>query len=90
MRNGACKIIRLRMSASNLSLIDHAAKHSDMKRAEFLLEAASEKARDVLSDRIQRVSRSQKWQHLNALLDAPPDQNARIRHLLATPAPWEG
>ncbi|MXV12189.1 DUF1778 domain-containing protein [Xanthomonas sp. LMG 8992] len=89
MRRGAGKIIRLRLSASTLSLIDHAAKHRDRKRAEFLLEAASEKARDVLSDRIQRVSRSQQWQDLNALVDAPLDQNAPIRHLWAMPAPWE-
>ena len=49
----------------------------------------TEGAREVLADQTRFALDRQALQRFNALLDAPLADNAAIRRLLATPAPWE-
>lgn len=85
----ASKTINFRAPAAKQALIDHAVEVSGMNRTEFILDAVCEKAREVLADQTQFALSRQALQRFNALLDAPLENNAAIRRLLATPAPWE-
>src|SRR5690606_9859894 len=89
MRAVASKVINFRAPAAKQALIDHAVEVSGMNRTEFILDAVCEKAREVLADQTQFALSRQALQRFNALLDAPLANNAAIRRLLATPAPWE-
>lgn len=85
----ASRVINFRAPAAKQALIDHAVEVSGMNRTEFILDAVCEKAREVLADQTQFALSRQTLQRFNALLDAPLANNAAIRRLLATPAPWE-
>ena len=86
----ASKVINFRAPAAKQVLIDQAAEISGMNRTEFILDAACEKAREVLADQTRFVLARQEMRCFNALLDAPLADNAAIRRLLATASPWEG
>ena len=83
------KTINFRAPAAKRALIDHAVEVSGMNRTEFILDAVCEKAREVLADQTQFALSRRALQRFNALLDAPLENNAAIRRLLSTPAPWE-
>ncbi|MEN5393433.1 DUF1778 domain-containing protein [Stenotrophomonas sp. TWI377] len=83
------KVINFRAPADKQALIDRAVKISGVSRTEFILDAACDKAREVLADQTQFSLTSQELKRFNALLDAPLESNAAIRRLLNTPAPWE-
>ncbi|WP_369979130.1 DUF1778 domain-containing protein [Xanthomonas bundabergensis] len=83
------KVINFRAPAAKQALIDHAVEVSGMNRTEFILEAACEKAREMLADQTRFALSEQNLRRFNALLDAPLESNAAIRRLLSTPAPWE-
>lgn len=85
----ASKVVNFRAPAAKLALIDHAVEVSGMNRTEFILDAVSEKAHEVLADQTRFTLDRQSLQRFNALLDTPLEDNAAIRRLLDTPAPWE-
>ena len=85
----ASKVINFRAPAAKQALIDHAVEVSGMNRTEFILDAACEKAREVLADQTRFALSGEALQRFNDLLDAPLTGNAAIRRLLAAPAPWE-
>lgn len=89
MSAAASKVINFRAPAAKQALIDHAVEVSGMNRTEFILDAVCEKAREVLADQTRFALSRQALHRFNALLDAPLSNNAAIRRLLATPAPWE-
>ena len=89
MNVAASKVVNFRMPAAKQALVDHAVEVSGMNRTEFILDAVCEKAREVLADQTRFALNRQALQRFNALLDAPLADNAAIRRLLATPAPWE-
>ncbi|MGH8031292.1 MAG: DUF1778 domain-containing protein [Luteimonas sp.] len=89
MSSHSSKVINFRAPAAKQELIDHAVEISGMSRTEFILDAACEKAREVLADQTQFAVSGKALKQFNALLDAPLADNAAIRRLLATPAPWE-
>lgn len=89
MPTGASKVINFRAPTAKQALIDHAVEVSGMNRTEFILGAVCEKAREVLADQTRFALGRQALQRFNVLLDAPLADNAAIRRLLATPAPWE-
>ncbi|MFL9583267.1 DUF1778 domain-containing protein [Stenotrophomonas sp. AB1(2024)] len=64
-----------------------------MNRTEFILDAACDRAREVLADQMQFTLNAEQLQRFNALLDAlldaPLEDNPALRRLLSTPAPWE-
>lgn len=89
MNAAASKVINFRTPAAKQALIDHAVAVSGKNRTEFILDAVCEKAREVLADQTRFALDHRDLQRFNALLDAPLADNAAIRRLLATPAPWE-
>lgn len=89
MRAAASKVINFRTPAAKQALIDHAAEVSGMNRTEFILDAVCEKAREVLADQTRFTLSRRDLRRFNALLDAPLQDNAAIRRLLSTAAPWE-
>lgn len=81
--------ISLRIPDDQRALIDRAAEASGKDRTKFLLDAATREATAVLLD--QRYFRLDAggWDRFTALLDAPPAENAQLKTLLTTKAPWE-
>jgi len=82
-------LINMRINSSKRDFIDQAAKTLGKARSDFMLEAAYERAEEVLLDRTLFVLNDEQWDAFNQLLDAPPKANEKLRKLLATPAPWE-
>jgi uncharacterized protein (DUF1778 family) len=71
------------------SLIDRAAKLTHRNRTEFVLEAAVQRAQDVILDQtLISVSPAQFQKFVDAL-DAPPASNPRLKKVLNHKAPWE-
>jgi uncharacterized protein (DUF1778 family) len=89
MNTAASKVINFRAPAAKQALIDRAVELSGMNRTEFILDAVCEKAREVLADQTRFALSRRDLRRFNDLLDAPLEDNAAIRRLLNTPAPWE-
>jgi uncharacterized protein (DUF1778 family) len=88
---GRSTTISLRIPVQRRDLIDRAAKVTGKTRTEFILESAARAAEDALLD--QRLFHLSEEGHraFLAALDAPPrpEAVAKLRQLLAKPAPWE-
>jgi uncharacterized protein (DUF1778 family) len=82
-------LINMRIHSSTRDFIDQAAKAIGKDRSDFMLEAAYEKAEEVLLDQTSIILSDDQWESFNALLDAPPKANAKLNKLLATLAPWD-
>ncbi|TAE81576.1 MAG: DUF1778 domain-containing protein [Alphaproteobacteria bacterium] len=91
LSHGAAKdaLINMRIHSGMRDFIDRAAQVSGKDRSDFMLEAAYEKAEEVLLNRTTFILSDEQWDAFNALLDNPPQPNDKLRTLLATPAPWE-
>jgi uncharacterized protein (DUF1778 family) len=81
--------INLRANSRQRALIDRAAETLGKNRSDFMLEAACREAGAVLLDRRFFLLDEKAYKRFTAALDKPPTANARLRRLLATPAPWE-
>ncbi len=81
--------INLRARELQRDLIDRAAQTQGRNRSEFMLEAACEKAQQVLLDQSFFALDKKSYRKFVELLDAPPKVDARLRQLLAGKAPWE-
>lgn len=86
MRDAA---INLRALPEQRDLIDYAAGLLGKNRSDFMLEAACERAQDVLLDQVLFKLDADKFAQIRALLDAPPAANPGLERLLAVKAPWE-
>ncbi len=82
-------LINMRVHSSTRDFIDQAAKATGKARSDFMLEAAFEKAEEVLLDRTFFALNDEQWEEFNRILDNPPKANDKLKKLLATPAPWE-
>lgn len=82
-------LINMRIHSATRDFIDQAAKALGKDRSDFVLEAAYEKAEEVLLDQTSFVLNDEQWEAFNKLLDAPPRANDKLRQLLAKSAPWE-
>lgn len=89
MNAPASKVINFRAPAAKQALIDRAAEVSGKNRTEFILDAACERAREVLAAQTRFSLGRDELKQFNARLDAPLAENPAIRRLLAAPAPWE-
>ncbi len=89
MSAAASRVINFWAPAAKQALIDRAVEVSGMNRTEFILDAVCEKAHEVLADQTQFAPSRRNLQRFNTLLDAPLQENAVVRALLSTPAPWE-
>lgn len=85
----ASKVINFRAPTDKQELIDRAVEISGVNRTEFILDAACDRAREVLADQTQFTLGAEQLRRFNAVLDAPLEDNPALRRLLSTPAPWE-
>lgn len=82
-------LINMRVHSNTRDFIDRAAQSVGKDRSDFMLEAACEKAQEILLDRTLFMLDEKQWKEFNRVLDNPPKPNEKLRKLLATPAPWE-
>lgn len=82
-------LINLRVTPRDRELIDRAAATLGKNRSEFMMEASRQAAEDALMDRTAFRLDAAQFGAFMAQLDAPPAPDARLRKLLATPAPWD-
>ena len=82
-------LINMRIHSSTRDFIDQAAKALGKDRSDFVLEAACEKAEEVLLDQTSFFLNEEQWETFNNLLDTPPKANDKLKKLLAKTAPWE-
>ncbi len=71
------------------SLIDRAAKIAHRNRTEFVLEAAIQRAEEVILDQRLITVDEKRFERFVAALDAPPASNPRLQRLMERKAPWE-
>jgi len=81
--------INLRAKSDQRELIDRAASIQRKTRSEFMLEAACERAEQVLLDQTLFVLDAQRFAEFTRILDAPAKPNPRLLKLLSKRAPWE-
>lgn len=81
--------INIRAKRTQRDLIDKAAELQGKSRSDFMLEIACREAEDVLLDQRVFTFDAETFQKFQALLDAPPNENPKLRKLMATKAPWE-
>lgn len=81
--------INLRANRRQRALIDRAAEAVGKNRSDFMLEAACREADAVLLDRRLFLLDDKSYRRFIAALDKPPADNARLRRLLASKAPWD-
>jgi uncharacterized protein (DUF1778 family) len=81
--------INLRVSKKEKTLIDRAAKLLDRSRSDFMLEAARREAEALLLDQNHFSLSAEKFNRFMAMLDEAPGDNAKLRKLLESKAPWE-
>ncbi len=82
-------LINMRIHSGMRDFIDYAAHVSGKGRSDFMLEAACEKAEEVLLDRRLFFVDSDKWDEFNQILDNPPQPNNNLKKLLSTSPPWD-
>lgn len=80
---------QMRVQRRDAELVAEAAAALGVTRTDFVLTAATERARDVMADRTRWDVRQEQWEAFQAALDAPPRDLPRLRELLAEPAPWK-
>jgi uncharacterized protein (DUF1778 family) len=83
------KTINLRASQRQKTLIDRAADALGRNRSDFMLETVCREAEAVLLDRRYFALSGEELKRFAAILDKPPANNASLRRLLRTKAPWE-
>lgn len=87
MRSAA---INLRAQPEQRDLIDHAAQLLGKNRSDFMLEAACERAQNILLDQVVFKLNHKAFNDFVALLDAPvTSHNAGLERLMAVKAPWQ-
>ena len=81
--------INIRAKARQRDLIDQAAARLGRSRSDFMLEAACNKAEDVLLDQAFFAVSAGTFTKLQELLDRPLPATDKLRRLLKTKATWE-
>jgi len=81
--------INLRVSSSQKSLIDRAARALGRNRSEFMLETACRRAESVLLDQRYFSLPEEDFRRFTTWLDKPPASNPRLARLLKVRAPWD-
>ncbi len=82
-------IINLRAPSTQRALIDQAARVQGKTRTDFMLEAAYEKAQQVLLDRTVFALDAKTFKRFMEILDAPVRNSKALGRLLTKRAPWE-
>jgi uncharacterized protein (DUF1778 family) len=83
------KPLNMRIKPVDRCLIEHAAELTGKNLTDFVLDASRLAAQNALLDRSVIPVSEKAYAAFVALLDAPPNPNARLRKSLSTPAIWE-
>ncbi len=78
--------INIRAKAKQRDLIDQAAQRLGRSRSEFMLEAACNKAEDVLLGQTFFALEADAFARFQVMLDEPPEVNERLRRFLSSQA----
>lgn len=81
--------INIRATRQDIDLIDRAARTMKQSRSDFMLEAATHRAEDVMFNTTIFSLPADEWDEYIATIDAPPAPTGALRRLLHDPAPWE-
>jgi uncharacterized protein (DUF1778 family) len=81
--------INIRVRTSQRDLIDQAAERLGRSRSDFMLEAACTRAENVLLDQTFFALDAEAFAEFQAMLDAPPAPNDRLRRFLTSKSPWD-
>jgi uncharacterized protein (DUF1778 family) len=81
--------INIRAKRRQRDLIDQAAELLGKSRSDFMLETACREAADVLLDQRLFTLGAEDFTKFQALLDAQPADNPKLRKLMASKGPWE-
>jgi uncharacterized protein (DUF1778 family) len=81
--------INLRARIPQRALIDRAAQAQGKSRTDFMLQAACEKAQQVLLDQSSFQLDQRRFKKFLALVDKPPARNVALARLLASASPWD-
>ncbi len=81
--------INIRAKAQQRDLIDFAAARLNRSRTDFMLEAACNKAEELLLDQMFFSIDAGTFDKLQALIEQPLPATDRLRRLLKTKAPWD-
>lgn len=81
--------INLRARKPQRELIDRAAESQGRSRTDFMLEAACEKAQQVLQDQTVFLLDQRRFKRFLELLEEPSSRNKGLTRLLASVSPWD-
>jgi len=81
--------INIRALQRQKELIDEAAEIVGKSRTDFILDAACQKAEDILLDKRVFDLSDEQWDKFLEVLDSPPRNSKKLKKLLNTPAPWD-
>lgn len=81
--------VNLRIRGETRSLIDRAAQMLGRTRSDFMIEASRKAAEDAILDQTVISTDLESFERFVAILDRPPEENAKLREMLRTLAPWE-
>jgi uncharacterized protein (DUF1778 family) len=76
----------LRVSHEQKQLLEEAATYLERTVTEFVVQAASVAARDVMADRTQFVLSSEQWSAFSEAIDRQPHYLPRLATFLAEPS----
>ncbi len=88
-RTDTREALNMRVRPEVRSLIDHAAALTGKNRTDFVLDAARQAAQNTLLDQTIIPVSAKSYAAFVALIDAPPQPNARLRKSLQTRAAWD-
>lgn len=81
--------LNIRIKTEERGLIDRAAKARGKTRTDFILDAARFAAEEALLEQALIVAGQDAFDAFVALLDQPPQPNARLSKTMRTTAPWD-
>ncbi|MBI5447747.1 MAG: DUF1778 domain-containing protein [Gammaproteobacteria bacterium] len=81
--------INIRAKTSQRDLIDQAAERLGRSRSDFMLEAACNRAEDILLDQAFFTVDAGTFEKFQALLNRPLPASDKLRRLLKTKSPWD-
>lgn len=81
--------VDIRVSPAAKRTLQQAAAVSNKTVSEFMLDSSLQAAFDTPADRRVFQLDEAQWQAFMEALNTPPEDNPRLRTLLATKAPWE-
>lgn len=81
--------INIRARSDQKAIIDQASSLLGKNRSDFMLDLAYERALNVILDQRIIHMNAEDFEDFSSKLDAPVQDNPRLRALLARKAPWD-